>query len=336
MDFGEILTKAWKIVWKFKVLWIFGVLASFGQGGGGGGGGGGGSNNSGSGSSDFNFDFNNLPPEVQQSMDKFTQFMSNIEWWMIALFILGIVLLTVIVTVISIVGKNGLIIGAKQADEGAQKLTFGELFSSAMKYFWRVLGFSLLTGLAMFVVILILMLPVIYLGRCYPGRRHALPDSLMCVIIPAFMVIGAVLEQGIIAIVVEDCGIIEGLKRGWMVVKSNFWNIVLMAILLGLITGIIGFIISLPILLAFLPMIVPVMQSVTSGGFDFAAFQAPLMLSIGLCCLIYPFILVANGILVAYGQSAWTLTYLRLTRKAKELEAQPEVMDVLPPAAGAV
>ena len=32
MDFGEILSKAWKIIWKFKILWIFGILTSCGQG----------------------------------------------------------------------------------------------------------------------------------------------------------------------------------------------------------------------------------------------------------------------------------------------------------------
>ncbi len=31
MDYGEVLSKAWKIAWKFKVLWIFGILASCGQ-----------------------------------------------------------------------------------------------------------------------------------------------------------------------------------------------------------------------------------------------------------------------------------------------------------------
>ncbi len=35
MDYGEVLSKAWKIAWKFKVLWIFGILAGCGasQGG---------------------------------------------------------------------------------------------------------------------------------------------------------------------------------------------------------------------------------------------------------------------------------------------------------------
>ena len=31
MDFGYVLKRAWQIMWKFKVLWIFGILASCGQ-----------------------------------------------------------------------------------------------------------------------------------------------------------------------------------------------------------------------------------------------------------------------------------------------------------------
>lgn len=42
MDYGEVLSKAWKIIWKHKILWLFGILASCGalntmsSGGGGG------------------------------------------------------------------------------------------------------------------------------------------------------------------------------------------------------------------------------------------------------------------------------------------------------------
>ena len=35
-NFGEVLTRAWQIIWKHKVLWIFGILASCARGGGGG------------------------------------------------------------------------------------------------------------------------------------------------------------------------------------------------------------------------------------------------------------------------------------------------------------
>ena len=38
MNYGEVLSRAWQIIWKYKVLWIFGILAGLGSGGGGSGG----------------------------------------------------------------------------------------------------------------------------------------------------------------------------------------------------------------------------------------------------------------------------------------------------------
>ena len=35
-NFGEVLTRAWQITWKYKVLWIFGILAGCSEGSGGG------------------------------------------------------------------------------------------------------------------------------------------------------------------------------------------------------------------------------------------------------------------------------------------------------------
>ncbi|MGD8904906.1 MAG: hypothetical protein PVI67_15190, partial [Anaerolineae bacterium] len=36
MDYGKILTRAWEITWRWKILWILGFLAALGSGGGGG------------------------------------------------------------------------------------------------------------------------------------------------------------------------------------------------------------------------------------------------------------------------------------------------------------
>jgi len=42
MDYGAILSRAWKITWNHKILWVFGFLAGLASGGGGGGNAGGG------------------------------------------------------------------------------------------------------------------------------------------------------------------------------------------------------------------------------------------------------------------------------------------------------
>ena len=36
MDYGEVLSRAWRIIWKHKVLWIFGIMAGCTSGSGGG------------------------------------------------------------------------------------------------------------------------------------------------------------------------------------------------------------------------------------------------------------------------------------------------------------
>jgi len=60
MDFGEILSRAWNIIWEHKVLWIFGVLVSCGRSNGGCSGGGG--SNTGYQYSGGDID---IPPEVR-------------------------------------------------------------------------------------------------------------------------------------------------------------------------------------------------------------------------------------------------------------------------------
>ena len=36
MDYSNVISRAWKIIWKHKVLWIFGILSGCASGGGGG------------------------------------------------------------------------------------------------------------------------------------------------------------------------------------------------------------------------------------------------------------------------------------------------------------
>ena len=64
-NFGEVLTRAWQITWKFKVLWIFGILAGCARGGGGGSGGGG--------NTGVETQGPNLPPQMERWFETFAQ-----------------------------------------------------------------------------------------------------------------------------------------------------------------------------------------------------------------------------------------------------------------------
>lgn len=120
MDIGNVLSRAWQIIWKHKVLWIFGILAGC-QGGGGGGG------------SSFNMRGNTDRPA---NFPQLEQYFQNVDPVVIAV-IVGIILLIVLFLVIvavflGTIGRIGLIRGTAQVEAGAASLSFGELFSGSM------------------------------------------------------------------------------------------------------------------------------------------------------------------------------------------------------------
>jgi hypothetical protein len=218
-----------------------------------------------------------------------------------------------VILFLSTVGEVGLVHGTNKADGGAPKLSFGPLFSESLRYFWRVLGFNILTGIAIMAIVIILLIPFILLSVLTMGIGFIFLIPVICLMVPLFILVDVVLKQGVIAIVVEDVGIFEGFKRGWNVFRKNFWNMVLMALILGVGAGIVGFIIALPLVIVFLPLI---FGAFAAGVGNFEGLKTTLLASGALCCAIYPIVLILNGILTAYVESAWTLTYKRLTTPA--------------------
>ena len=136
MSYGEVLSNAWKTIWKYKVLWIFGILAGLGSGGGGGGGGG-------SAGPNINGD-NNQPDFFNPAWgDQVGRWLEQ-NWWVFIVAAVVIFLLVIVIIILSTYGRIGLARGAWKGDEGAARLTFGELFAESGRYFWRVLGLALL------------------------------------------------------------------------------------------------------------------------------------------------------------------------------------------------
>lgn len=311
MDFGEVLSRAWKIIWKNKILWIFGILASCSQGGNGGGGGGGG------GQSGVQFDGGemNLPPWMDGFFRNIERFFENLEPAQIILFVIAMIVLGLVIWAITLalstVGKIGLIQGTQQADGGAATLSFGQLFNDGKPYFWRILLLDLLVGIAGFLLVLILILPVVLLTIATIGIFLICLIPLICLMVPIGWLISAYLIQANVAIVVEDLSIIEGLQRGWEVFRDNFGNLVVMALILLLGGGIIGFLFALPMGLAIFPLLAGVIAGAST---DTAGFLGGGILVSAICFIGYlPVLILLNGVLQTYIYSAWTLTYLRLT-----------------------
>jgi hypothetical protein len=306
MDFGYVIKRAWEIIWKFKVLWIFGILASCGQA----------STSSGSNSGyRFSGQQSNYSPQIEQ-------FFARLSPWVIALMIaiaiVVVIALIVIAILLGTVGRVGLIRGTMKAEQGAEHLTFGELWREGLAYFWRVFGLNLLMGVIIFLAIVVLTILGVVLTIGTLGIFVICLLPLICLFIPVSWAVYVIVEQANIALVVENLGITEAIKRGWQVVLDNIGSMIVMSLILILGVSLIGgAIIGLPLLAVAAPAVAGVVAGTS------VAIRNGLIIS-GLLFIVYlPVLLLLSGILRAYTSSAWTLTYLRLTHKPspQQLEA---------------
>jgi hypothetical protein len=316
-NFGEVLSRAWQIIWKHKVLWIFGIFAGCSRGSGnfrgnsGGGGGGSGGQP-------------NFPPEIMRIFE-------FIQQNLVTVIVVGCILILLIwaVTIfLSTIGKVGLIRGTFQAEGGAEKLIFGQLFSESTPYFWRIFGLSLIIAIPVLIVFAVLIAGLVTLAVSAGNGNNAANVGLVgmiplligcfCLLVPVMFVVGMIIHQAENAVVLEDLPVLPAISRGWEVFRANLGPIILMAIILAVIGVIVGIIIALPVLAIVVP-----------AAITFAVNKAQNwtpMIFAGVClCLYIPIAWVLNGIITAYTESAWTLTYMRLT--AKPQDSAPVVLE---------
>lgn len=305
MDFGYVIKRAWQIIWKFKVLWIFGILASCGQASG-----------SGGGNSGYRFSSQeiNVSPQIERF---FSQLDPAIIGLLIVIGIIIVLALIVIAILLGTVGRVGLIRGTMKAEQGAERLTFGELWHDGLSYFWRVFGLNLLIGVIVFLTILVLGIIGVVLTIGTLGLFVLCLLPIICLLVPVMWALYVVIEQANVALVVENLGITEAIKRGWQVVWDNIGSMIIMSLILILGVSLIGgAIIGLPLLVVAAPAVFGVSTGTTE------AIRNGLIVS-GLLFIVYlPVLLLLSGILRAYTSSAWTLTYLRLTHKPSQLQIE--------------
>lgn len=317
-NFGEILTRAWQIVWKNRVLWIFGILASCGRG-----------VSNFNGSSNFQGDGGvGTPPDLPPQVMEFFQWIEQ----NLTTFVVSIIALACIIWIVTIflgtIGKIGLIRGTAQLDGGAEGLIFGQLFSESTPYFWRVFGLSLLVSLPILVIVAVAVIGLLGFLVLIPATNGSDTAPLIglgilpllvgcfCLLIPVMFIIGMIARQAENAIVLEEMSVLPAVSRGWDVFRNNPGAVIVMAIILTIISFVVGFIVAIPIFI----VVVPAVFAYSLGQ---AENWTPLAFAAICICLYLPILLLINGIAMTYTESVWTLTYIRLT---KPQENEPVVL----------
>jgi hypothetical protein len=300
MNIGEVLSRAWQIIWKHKVLWIFGILAGF---------------TASRGENWFSYQISSggteLPAEPFGGAE---QYFSNLPPWQLGLILVGVVLLiltfTVLVIFLGSVGRIALARGTQLADTGVERLAFGELFRGALPYFWRFIGLNLLFIAAAVLLSIPLVGFVVLSATVTAGIALICLVPLLCLLFPLLWLASIFVEQANAALVIDNIGVFEAIRRGWDTVRSNPAEVILMGLILGIGGGVIGFLLAMPLLV----LLIPLMISLSFWIFNAGAPSVWGMILAGVGMLFYlPFLLAFGGALRAYIGSAWALTYLRLS-----------------------
>jgi hypothetical protein len=309
MDFGKVLSRSWEIIRTHKVLWVFGILAACGAQRGGGGGGG----------TNMNFDDPGQGPDVPMWMEQWGRrieafFQNTPEQTLVMygiIFVCAILLLGLLVWVISVYGRNALIKGVYNAEAG-RSFTFSSLSRESSSVLGKALGMNFLLGLVPLAVGLVFAVFGLGLGAATLGVGLLCLVPFICLLVPLGFAYSVYIEMANVALVGDGLGIQDSLSKAWDTLRNNIGNLAIMGLIL-IVGGLLAsFVLAIPIFLVALPAIYGMVQG------NEQVLNNSLIIS-GICLVIaIPVMILLGGMLQAYLQSAWTLTYRQLNGGVKK------------------
>ncbi len=333
MNYTEIIKRAARITWRYKVLWVLGILLAL-SGGGGGGGSGSGMNFSGGGNGGGGM----APPEFPTWSPPDPGVIAGIVLLCCSL----LLVLIVVMTIVQYVARTGLYRAVDQIEESGAAPSWRE----GLRLGWnnravRMFLLDLLVGIATFVGIVVLFLvaasPLLLLlfkneaVSIFAGIATAgLMLLAILLTVAAVAVISALQQFWRRQIALDDRTVGEALSLGTQMARRKAGDVAIFWLLMVVI-GIAFAIVLIPLVIGL---------SLLGGGIGFGLGYAVYTLTnsagwavlaglpIFLVILSIPLILV-QGVYLVFESSAWTLVYRDL-RPA--LEPSQEVTPAAPQA----
>lgn len=331
MEYGDLIRDAWRMTWRPRFLWIFGLFGggttgfSFGNGGNvgslfdGDGDGDGGGGRSGS-SSPFD-----------GGMSDAGRWLGD-NTWLIVTAVLLLVLVMLALWVLSVIMQGGLT-GATVELGSGRPSTFRSAFRTGRRLFWRNVGLSLVLFMIVVVVIALVGTGVgaaVWLAMSVEQTAWVIiPAVLVGLVVFALCVVGGialsiVVPFAIRAIFVLDVGPLSALRDGWRVLRSRpsvsiiVW---LLAILLGLGTSLVVTAVAVFLLLVLaLPVLIVWFGFQPEGA---TALSAGIAYGVAAGILWFGVLLFLSAIANTFHWNYWTLAYLRLR---SDVAASPVVL----------
>lgn len=347
MDYGSLIGQAWSITWRYRFLWLLGILA--------GGAVGMPSLNGG------NTGWQTNSSDMQQVSPEMAAAASGIEGWALANMgvLIGIaavgVLLALVLLVLSFIAQGGMASATAELATGHTS-SLGRAWSAGLHLFWRYVGLWLVlvaagivvaavigaivaavalaavpagapgVGLAIgalaaaAIVVGFVMLVVRTVGETSVPRWLIVVGATLFAL-PLFTVV-AVIALGLSiviafaqrAIAVENVGPVDALRSGWRLARAHIGE--------SLLTWVIN--VGLAIATGLTALLGIGSAAVLLGGIGWALFSvagltAPMVAYIGVGGLaLLALVLTLAGIANAFLWTYWTLAYLKLSGRGSE------------------
>jgi hypothetical protein len=315
MDYGELITRAWRITWNNKYLWVLGFLAALTS-----------ANSSGN-SFNSSMDQSDLAnPDQLMRLGAMALLLTCI------FMVIGLML-----WLLSVAARGGLVAAVDRLDNG-ETMTLGEAFGAGTRVIWRVIGIYLLVYLP---VILLSVLAGIVIavgigGTAALGAFSSNPEALLtgglgatiglmvlclclllCIMIPVLIVLAYVAEFGIRAAVVDDMRMMDSIRQGWRVIRENLGPVILLAVLMFVISLMVGMALGV-IMLPFAAILITPMMLTMGTGNSMDPFSLAWLIGGSLCLGIFGAALMS--VVQTWVSAVWTLAYKELTGKRPDDE----------------
>lgn len=347
MNHQSIIKRAWKILFSYKTLWVFGIILALTTASSSGGGGGGGSSQHNNNGNAMNFSFGQaaeLQPELDSIREGFEQArqelvqdwkdnnFDDLPWGIIIPVGILVLAISVLFIIANLVSKVALIKMVDRYETSGEKVTWKEGFRLGWsRAAWRIFLLELLIGITAFLGIALslgcIALPFLMAGGVDKNwsigaivAGVGLFFMLVFMVILFALAVSIILEPVYRACVLENLGVGQSISRGWRLVKANFKDLILMWLIL--------FGIQIAFLIVMIPvaLIIGGIGLVLGGGLGLAVFflskaisdaslaWIPAAVVGGLLFMVLfgaPMTFI-NGLKETYLSTTWTLTYREL------------------------
>ena len=338
MDHFKVLKRAWNITWRYRVLWVFGILLALTTSRGGGGGG---SQYKVSGDDFASFGRDFATPLAPPAPEVIASFVGALIAIGIALACV-ILILIVVSLVIRYVAETALIRLVDDHEETGEKRSVGRGIQmgwsrSALRLFLIDLLIGLPLAIAFILLFLLALVPLLLwtTGSEAAGAVGTLATIGLVFLFIMLAIVVAVVISLLMrffhrACVLEELGVVEAIKHGFRMVKEHLGDVALMwLIMLGVGIGLAVAMIIVVVLLVLLAMVLAGVPALLAGGLSSLAFEGPLPWIVGAAVGIPIFILMLvvpmlflGGLIEVFKSSVWTLTY-REVRALESVEPEP-------------